>query len=163
LNYDGDPAVVCKMDRVNTFGDAEDYVKLLITAPNRPVIDVEISSCNAYPGFTYNIMGANGGLKGGYTKMEWRWFDPSEAPKQELIRGPLHDGNWSPRYCSENLVWHEGKWEVEDDGIFTLGTKRLYDSVKAHLKDGVPLVVTPQQVRQHIWVMEEAHKQWIPC
>ncbi|MCL2285617.1 MAG: Gfo/Idh/MocA family oxidoreductase, partial [Firmicutes bacterium] len=159
LNYEGDPNVVCYMDRVNTFGDAEDYVKLLITAPNRPVIDVEVSSCNAYPGFTYNIMGSAGGLKGSVKEMQWRWFVPEEAPMQELVKGPLHDGNWYPRYCSEPLKWHEDKWEVEDDGIFTLGTERLYDSVYDHLKDGTPLVVTPEQVRQMTWVMEESHKQ----
>ena len=60
------------MDRVNTFGDAEDYVKMILTAPNRPLIDIEISSCNAYPSFTYNIQGSNGGLKGDMKDIKWR-------------------------------------------------------------------------------------------
>ena len=160
LNYpEGNPNVVCYMDRVNTFGDAEDYVKLLLTAPNRPIVDVEISSCNAYPGFTYSIMGATGGLKGGLKEIEWRWFKPEEAPKQELVKGPLHDENWHALYCSEPLKWYEDKWEIADDGIFTLGTGRLYDSVYKHLTNGTPLAVTPEQVRQMIWVMEESHRQ----
>ena len=160
LNYpEGNPNVFCKMDRVNTFGDAEDYVKLMLTAPNRPVVDVEVSSCNAYPGFTYNIMGSTGGLKGGVKEMQWRWFVPEDAPNQVLVKGPLHDENWHAIYCSEPLMWHEDNWVIEDDGIFTLGTARLYDSIYDHLTKGVPLVVTPLQVRQQIWVMEEAHKQ----
>ena len=160
LNYpEGNPNVVCHMDRVNTFGDAEDYVKLLLTAPGRPVVDVEISSCNAYPGFTYNIMGSTGGLKGGMQDMNWRWFVPEEAPKQKLIKEPLHDKDWLPLYCSEPLVWHEDKWEVSDAGTFTYATEMLYDTVYDHLTKGTPLVVTPEQVRQQIWVMEESHRQ----
>ena len=158
-SWEENPSVVCHMDRVNTFGDAEDYVKLLLTAPGRPVVDVEISSCNAYPGFTYSIMGSTGGLKGGLKEMQWRWFKPEEAPKQELVKGPLHDENWHALYCSEPLKWYDDSWSVEDDGIFTVGTARVYDSVCNHLKNGAPLLVTPQQVRQMIWVMEEAHRQ----
>jgi predicted dehydrogenase len=156
---EGNPSVVCHMDRVNTFGDAEDYVKLLLTAPKRPIVDVEISSCNAYPGFTYNIMGSCGGLKGGMSEMQWRWFVPEEAPKQELITTPLHDKDWNPLYCGEALVWHEDKWEISDAGTFTTATKKLYDNVYDHLTKGAPLVVKPEQVRQQIWVMEESHRQ----
>jgi predicted dehydrogenase len=47
LGTDIMPDVKCIMDRVNTAGDAEDYVKILLTAPHRPVVDIEISSCNA--------------------------------------------------------------------------------------------------------------------
>jgi len=158
LDYQDNPHIVCHMDRVNTFGDAEDYVKLILTAPNRPIMDIEISSCNAYPGFTYNIMGSYGGLKGSDREINWRWFKPDEAPPQKLIKEPLHDENWMALYCSENLIWHEDKWQVDDPGTFTLATEKLYDSVNEHLTNGTPLVVTPEQVRQQIWVMEEAHK-----
>jgi predicted dehydrogenase len=160
LEYpEGNPNVICHMDRVNTYGDAEDYVKLVLSAPGRPIVDVEISSCNAYPGFTYNIMGSTGGLKGGMQDMSWRWFVPKEAPQQELIKTPLHNGDWLPQYCSEPLVWHEDKWEVTDAGTFTFATEKLYDTLYNHLTEGAPLIVTPEQVRQQIWVMEEAHRQ----
>ena len=160
LNYpSGNPNVICFMDRVNTFGDAEDYVKLILTAPDRPVVDVEISSCNAYPGFTYNIMGQTGGLKGGQQEMQWRWFVPHEAPPQKLTEEPLHDENWLPLYCNEPLKWYEDKWEIADAGTFTYATEKLYDTVYNRLINGTPLVVTPEQVRQQIWVMEESHKQ----
>jgi hypothetical protein len=92
-------------------------------------------------------------------ELKWRWFVPEEAPEQELIRTPLHDDNWLPLYCSESLEWHEDKWQVEDAGTFTYATGRLYDTVYDHLTKGAPLVVTPEQVRQQIWVMEEAHRQ----
>lgn len=56
------PEIFCRMDRADTFGDAEDYVKLIMTLPGRPVVDVEISSSNAYPWGTYNVQGTHGGL-----------------------------------------------------------------------------------------------------
>ena len=153
------PNVLCFMDRVNTFGDAEDYCKLILSAPGKPVVDIEISSCNAYPAFTYNIMGSTGGLAGGALGLKWRWFVPEEAPKQELIRTPLRDADGCPIYCGEPLAWHEDKWEVSEDATFTYGTGRLYDTVYKRLVHGEPLVVTPEQVRRQIWVMEEAHRQ----
>ena len=159
LNYQGNPGVFCKMDRVNSFGDAEDHVKLIITAPDRPLIDVEISACDAYPLFTYKIYGSSGGLKGDMKEINWRWFVPSEVPKQELIREALHDSDWNPMYCKETLAWYEDSWKIDDPSVFTKGTAKLYDTVYEHLVNGTPLVVTPEHVRQQIWVMEEAHKQ----
>ena len=160
LDYpQGNPGVACYMDRVNTFGDAEDYVKLLLTAPGKPVIDVEISSCDAYPGFTYKIMGSAGGLSGDALKLQWRWFVPGEAPKQQLIKTPLHNVDGFPIYCNEPLEWHEDSWEVDEAGTFTQAVEKLYDTVYRHLTEGAPLIVTLEQVRQQIWVMEESHRQ----
>jgi len=159
LDYPGQPNVFCKMDRVNTFGDAEDYVKLILTAPERPLVEVEISSCDAYPTFTYRIMGSRGGLKGSMTDMEWRYFLSEEAPEQRLIKEPLHDADWLPLYCSEPLNWHGDSWHVEDPGTFDYATGCLYQTVYECLTSGKPLTVTPEQVRQQIWVMEEAHRQ----
>jgi len=160
LNFHEDmPNVMCKMDRVNTFGDAEDYVKLILTAPDRPLIDVEICSCDAYPSFTYNIMGSTGGLAGGMNEIKWRYFKPEEAPEQHIIRTPLCDENDYPKYCSEQLKWYEEEWTAENTGTFTTAVDKLYQTVYNHLVDGVPLVATPQQVRQQIAVMEECHNQ----
>lgn len=160
-SYDEMPNVIAKMDRVNTFGDAEDYVKLMLTSvkPNKPLIDLEISSCDAYPSFTYNIKGSTGGLKGGMDKMDWKYFKPEEAPEQKLIKTPLQNEEGAPLYCSETLKWYESQWTTEDTGTFTYATDRLYDTVYDYLVDGKPLVVTIKAVRQQIAVMEEAHRQ----
>lgn len=158
-DYDHMPNVFSKLDRVNTFGDAEDYAKVILTAPEKPLIDVEISSCNAYPSFTYNISGSTGSLKGTMGKIDWKYFKPEETPEQKLIKTPLETADRLPAYCSENLVWYEETWSVEDIGTFTDATDKLYQTVYDHLTAGTPLVVTPQQVRQQIAVMEEVHRQ----
>jgi scyllo-inositol 2-dehydrogenase (NADP+) len=35
------PTVACRMDRANSFGDAEDYVKIVLHGEGKPVIDLE--------------------------------------------------------------------------------------------------------------------------
>lgn len=159
LNYDGMPDIFCKMDRANTFGDAEDYVKLILTAPGRPLIDVEISSCDAYPGAVYSVMGTRGGLSGSMTELNWRYFREEEAPAQHLIRTPLMKEDGSPAYCAEKLNWHEDSWKAdENDTPFTTAVRRMYDTVYARLVDGTPLIVTPEQVRKQIAVMQKCHE-----
>ncbi len=159
LGCDDMPDIFCRMDRANTFGDAEDYVKLILTAPGKPLIDVEISSCDAYPGAVYNVQGTRGGLSGSMTELHWRYFRADEAPEQHLIRTPLMKEDGSPAYCSEKLTWHEGAWMAgENDTPFTTAVKRMYDTVYAHLTDGTTLAVTPQQVRRQIAVMRRCHE-----
>ncbi|MDY3286948.1 MAG: Gfo/Idh/MocA family oxidoreductase [Eubacteriales bacterium] len=159
--YDGTPEVYCKMDRVNTYGDAEDFVKLLLSAPGRPLIDVEISSCDGYPLFTYQVQGSCGALTADSKSVRWKYFKPSEAPEQHLIRTPLVNAEGLPAYCSEKLTWYENEWKESNvlDNVFSSDTRCLYDDVYNHLTDGKPLPVSFKQVAQQIYVMEEAHRQ----
>lgn len=80
-NYGEMPNVFCHMDRLNTFGNAEDYCKLILTAKDRPLIDLEISSADAYPLYTYKIHGTNGTLKGTMAHIDWKYFKSEEAPR----------------------------------------------------------------------------------
>lgn len=158
LDYDGMPGVFCKLDRANVFGDAEDYVKLILTAPDRPLIDVQISSCNAYPNFTYNVQGTRGGLQGTTSDLFWRYFREEEAPEQCLILTPLMKPDGSPAYCSEQLPWHEESWHADaDDTPFTTAVYRMYTTIYEHLTEGKSLVVTPEQVKKQIAVMALCH------
>jgi predicted dehydrogenase len=145
------------MDRANTFGDAEDYVKLILTHPNKPLIDIEISCCDAYPQYTYKIQGTRGGLKGDMTKIEWKYYDKTDTPKQVLTKEPLEDMNGEPGYCSEKLSWTELKWEIADAGTFDHAVKRYYDTIYDHLVNGRPLVVIAEQVKQQIDIINQCH------
>lgn len=160
LDYEGMPTVFCKMDRVNTFGDAEDYVKIILTAPDRPLIDISISSCNAYPSGTYNIQCEHGGLWSNQTEVKWRWFDPKEAPEQRLIRTPLTDANGEPAYCGEKLPWQEKSWTAaQDESAFVSAVHEYYSNIYEHLTEGKELIIRPEQVRQQIAVIYECHRQ----
>jgi hypothetical protein len=47
-------------------------------APGAPTIDLEISSCDAFPDETWHILGTQGGLHGSARRLEWKFFHPAE-------------------------------------------------------------------------------------
>ena len=153
----GKPKVTCIMDRANTFGDAEDHVKLILSGEGRPTIDLEISSCCPYPTYTYQVYGTRGGLTGTTSTITWKTFDPKRAPSQRLIREPLP----GRAYCHETLKWTERTWTVPKrwGSLFGSMSKQFYRHLHKTLTEGAPLVITPEQVRQQIAVIEEAHRQ----
>ncbi|MBD2866391.1 Gfo/Idh/MocA family protein [Paenibacillus oceani] len=156
------PDITCIMDRANTFGDAEDYVKIVMRGPGRPTIDLEISSCSLYPRPVFTVHAANGGLTGDLRKLQWKYFKPEEAPQQQLIRTPLIKQNGEPAYCSEKLIWHEDSWQyesVEGMAMTDQNTASLYAMLYASMTEGTPLAITPQQVRLQMAVMEECRRQ----
>ncbi|NUQ01968.1 MAG: Gfo/Idh/MocA family oxidoreductase [Armatimonadetes bacterium] len=153
----GEPQVTCIMDRANTFGDAEDFVKLILRGEGRPTIDLEISSCDAFPLYTYHVHGTRGGLTGNQSGLKWKYFTEEEAPEQKLIREPLPN----QAYCTEKLTWHEESWEVpkEKTDLFATISGGYYTDLYKSLTEGAPLRITPEQVRQQIAVIEECHRQ----
>ncbi len=158
---DADPEqVVCHMDRANTFGDAEDHIKLLLMGKGHPTIDFEVSRCCMFPGNTYEIYGTNGGLKANASEVTWKYFLPSEAPTQHLIPEPLEDAGRLPIYCGEQLHFYEEKWTVPEYamGFDCWGTK-YYEQVYDALVHGKPMEITLDQVRRQIRVIEECHRQ----
>lgn len=158
---EGMPQIFCRMDRANTWGDAEDHVKLILSGEGRPLIDLEISSCCAYPCFTYNVYGTQGGLIGSASEMKWKYFVPAEAPEQRLIEEPLRTPEGLPCYCSETLPWHEESWEAPEagGGAFTAAVAAFYQMLYRTLTEGAPLEITPEQVRRQIAVIEECQRQ----
>lgn len=168
---DGMPNVTCFMDHTdNSFGDAEDHVKVLLSGRGHPTIDIEISSCCAYPCFVYNVYGTRGGLKGTTASMEWKFFKIGEAPKQKLIKDPLCKPDHTPAYPQEELTWHTGSWPVADTKSKQAGysaataasqdmTGIFYTMLYNTLARGTPLKITLQQVRRQIAVIEACRRQ----
>ncbi len=161
LDSDILPEVYCIMDRVNTYGDAEDYVKLVLHLPGKPVIDLEISSCDAYPLFTYHIQASNGGLKGTMTHLDWKYFKPEEAPERKLQTAPIENPDGTPAYCSESLKFYEEQWDLpeEQKDLFMYMVSSFYSMLYDTIVHGKPLEITPQQVRQQIAIIEKCQKQ----
>jgi predicted dehydrogenase len=156
------PEITCIMDRANTFGDAEDYVKIIMRGPGRPTIDLEISSCSAYPRPPFTVQGTKGGLTGNAKTLQWKWFKPEEAPEQQLTRTPLFKADGEPAYCSEKLTWYEDSWQyVSTNGLsmFEHNTASFYNMLYRTLTAGAPLEVTPQHVRLQMAVMEQCRRQ----
>jgi scyllo-inositol 2-dehydrogenase (NADP+) len=150
--------VTCVMDRTNTYGDAEDHVKLLLQGEGLPTVDLEISCCCAYKESAINIYGTRGGLivtaKGG---VEWKYYVPAEQAKRRLVEQPIANDAGIPAYCDEKLAWHEEKVEPEAAG--TDPAIAFYRMLHRTLTDGAALEVTLEEVRQQIAIIEECHRQ----
>ena len=151
---DAVPEVTCFMDSACSFGDAEDHVKVLLRGPGKPVIDLEISSCCAYPTDSCQIHATNGGLSGSETHLEWKYFKPEEAPERTVITEPMEG------YCSEELKWYTESWDLPE-GINAIDHSALcfYRNLYDVLANGAPLEVLPEHILQQICVMEECHRQ----
>ncbi len=141
-------------------GDAENFALVRLTGPGRPTIDIDISSLQAYKiGNLYNISGTLGGLIADTSKVQWKYFDPKRAPKQEF---------WQPwskdrQYCSEKLAWTENTWEYSDANSNATGFSEMVGLLYRNFYDVVTKNAEPEikleQVRRQIYIMEEAHKQ----
>jgi len=154
---EGMPTVNCWMDRALTYGDAEDHVKLLLSGEGHPTIDLEISACCPYSKYTYQVYGTQGGLTGSTSEISWKYYNPKQAPKHALTREPLPDR----AYCSDKLKFYEKTWTVpkSKSNLFGSMAYKFYNHLYKTLTEGAPLVITPQQVRTQIAVIEKAHKQ----
>ncbi len=151
--------IFCQMDQANTFGDAEDYVKLVMRGQDIPLIDLEISSCDAYADQLYHIQGTRGGLKGTMTSLNWRYFKTEEAPVQKLITSSLQTKDGLPMYCGEKLSWYDESWATEDARVFTDAVGRFYDHVYQAVTMDKPLPITAGQIEKQLHVIETCHEQ----
>jgi predicted dehydrogenase len=158
LGFDSDITVFSKLDRVNTFGDAEDYAKIILTAPGKPLIDIDLSKCNAYAGPIYVVHCQYGTLKATMRSIDYKYFDPETAPKQKLTLEPLCGDNRTPAYCSETLDWIEEHVDVEGT-VFTVAVKKYYDMIYDHLVHGKEMEITPYQVLKQFQIIDQIRAQ----
>jgi predicted dehydrogenase len=160
LYGEGYPNIKAFMNRANTYGDAEDYVKVVMWGENKPVIDLEVTSCQGYKPYTYNIQGSRGALNGSMTHIEWKYFIPEECEKQELKISFDKPGTDTPAYCSENIKWHEFSWDETDPGnLFNIMTAGYYEMMYGHLTESKKMMVTLEEVKKQISIIEECHRQ----
>ncbi len=158
LGFDSDITVFSKLDRVNTFGDAEDYAKIILTAPGKPLIDIDLSKCNAYAGPMYVVHCQYGSLKATASSIDYKYYNPETAPKQELTIAPLCNEDGTPAYCGEQLEWTEEHIDVTGDA-FNVAVQRYYDMIHAYLVDGKEMEITPYQVLKQFQIIDQIRAQ----
>lgn len=158
LGFPEEVSVYSKLDRTNMLGDAENYAKIILTHPGKPLIDLEISSCNAYAPYTYVISAANGSLRATMAQIEYKYFVPETAPEQHQIMDPLFTPERTPAYCGEKLEWIEEVVPVKGDA-FTDAVLEYYDMIYAHLTEGKPMQIVPEQVLKQLKVIDTVHAQ----
>ena len=159
-----------------TSGDSDDYAKLILTAPGKPVVDVEVSSMDAFPEpYVVKVMGTRGTLSATRAGYKLKYIVDGENPERPVIFESLEDANKNPAYCSEKLVAHEeeDQWKVESNldttshtkreenalDKFDPATKNFYDGFYESLVNGAPLTVTPEMSAKVIGIIEAVHSQ----
>jgi scyllo-inositol 2-dehydrogenase (NADP+) len=143
--------VAADLRRTVSAGDAEDHVKLWLrpAAGPGPVVDLEISRCDAFPPPEWTVLGTAGGLTGGRGELRVRWFDPTELPPLEVDPGPAP----ARRYGGEEIPWREETLRPRQErSPYAL----FYDRLHATLRGGAAPLVTPEGVRRHVEVIERA-------
>lgn len=159
LDFDENFRVIyTKLDHILSSGDAEDYAKILITAPNKPLIDIEISSIDAFPASTFKIMGTKGTYKSNFVEYEMKYIVDGENPEQPLILTPLKDENGLPAWCSETLITHteSGKFE---GSAFDIGTHLFYEMMYNAITKNAEITIKPEYAAMTISVIEQAHAE----
>lgn len=155
LDFSMPERIVSVLGRANTFGDADDYVKILLLSKDRPVVDVEVSSCAAYPADPVQIYAELGGLTVNSGCVKWKYFKRNEAPLRKLIATPLEGRS----YCSEKLHWYEESWCDPAPVDAPWLARRYYEQLYRTLTEGAPFYCTLEQVRLQIAIIEECHRQ----
>ncbi len=152
-----DIEIVSRLDRVNTSGDAEDYVKVLLLAPEKPLVDIEISSCDAYSTNLYKIHAANGSLRADMGNVEWKYFIPENEILRPLNLSPLSKPDGTPSYCTESLTWHEHRESLKGTA-FDSAVREYYQNIYDHLIHDKALIILPENIAKQIAIMEEIHR-----
>ncbi len=159
LDFDKNARVAySRLDTALTSGDADDYAKIIITAPDKPVIDIEISSIDAYSGYNLKLQGTRGTFKATPAAYEMTYITDGENPERPVIEQFLKDENGNPVYCSEKLVKHT-EAEKFDGTAFDVGTASLYSQLYFKITEGTPMTVTPEMAADIISVIETVHAQ----
>ncbi len=156
---DFDPStrlVFSKLDRAMTSGDGDDYAKLILTAPGKPVVDVEVCSNDAYSDFHIKLQGTKGTFKTTIAKYSMTYIVDGENPERPVIEEFLKDEEGNPAYCKEELVKHTEEGEFKGSA-FDVGTAGVYEDIYFALTEGRAMRVTPEMAADVIKVIAEAY------
>ncbi|MBR6793977.1 MAG: Gfo/Idh/MocA family oxidoreductase [Clostridia bacterium] len=158
LGWDDETRLVySKLDTTITSGDAEDYAKLLLTAPGKPMVMINLTATDAFGEPSFKVQGTQGTLI--VTAKDWKmkYSDPADWTPRPATREPLMDEEGKPIYCSEKLEWTEEAGEIEGN-TFTVGTHRFYRMLADAVFEGRPMEIVPEYAARTVAVIEECHK-----
>lgn len=159
LDFDPETKLIySKLDTALTFGDADDYAKIILSAPNKPLIDIEMSSIDAYSDYTLKLQGSKGTLKSKVKSYEMTYIIDGENQDHSVSETFISDAEGKPAYCKEALVKHTEENNFEGDA-FNIGTADFYKQLYHKIVDGTPMSVTAQMAAQIISVIEGVHAQ----
>ena len=159
LDFDDNAKVAfSKLGSCLTSGDAEDYAKIILTAPGKPVVDIEIISTDAYPSGTIKIMGSKGTYKSDLKKSDMKYIVDGENPERPVTLEPIRNEENLPAYCGEELKTHEESEEFSGSA-FDIGTAKFYEMMYNKIVNGEDMAIPPIYAAKIISVIEQVHAE----
>ena len=159
LDFDPDARVVySRLATALTSGDGDDYAKIILAAPNRPLVDIEVTSVDAYSDYNLKLIGSRGTLKCTPSAYKMKYVVDGENVERPVIVESLKDENGLPIYCSEKLITHEEEGGF-DGNAFDRGTRRLYEQLRDYIFEDKPMEVTTYTAMRITEVIETVHAQ----
>lgn len=158
LGWENVQVAYSRLDCALTSGDAEDVAKIILTAPGKPVVDVEVDSNDAFCDYTVKVQGTRGTLKTTQTQAWLKYVVDGENPERPVIESSLSDADGNPMYCSEKLNVHEENFEIQGS-VFTDATRKMYENLYDAITAGKPLLIDPAKIALLIGVIETVHAQ----
>lgn len=160
LDFDPQTKVVfSRLDKAMTSGDADDYAKILLSAPGKPLIDIEINSNDAYPVRNIKILGSKGTLHSTLGRMDMTYLTDGENEPRPVIETFLQNEKGDPIYCSENLIKHEDGEDFDAGYVFTKAVAQVYENLYNAITMGAQLEVTPEMAAQVVSIIERCHAE----
>jgi predicted dehydrogenase len=150
-----DPSVFARVDRSKlSSGDAENHVKIVLSGPGSPVVDLEMTDNCAYPQPAWLIMGSQGTLTGTAARLEWKYVDPLSLPAREVSRESTVDRS----YNSEQFQWIYGSCEFEENQ-YEISLHRLYKDLYQSIRLNRSPSITLESIGRQISILEECRRQ----
>jgi len=134
-----------------TAGDADDYMKVVIRGESHQVIEVEYSYACAFKPPAWIVAGTQGTMQIEGDTATIKYFDPKKAPRIKAVDGPVMSRGYG---SDDRLPWKEKTLKVKAKKPYPDFYERLADSIRK----GRKLLVTPESVRQQIYVLDQVRK-----
>ena len=128
-------------------------MKVLLSAPGAPTVDIEISTHCPYEQDRWLILGTQGALRGSDSRLEWKYFDPSAVPARPVDRQPTPDRS----YNREDLPWVEEAYDAPRES-FGIRNRRLYEDLHGSLVGDEPLAITPESILRQIAILQRCRE-----
>ena len=137
-------------------GDYDDFCKVIITAPGKPLIDIEISNVDAYNEGMVKIQGTCGTYKLNTTEYAMKYMAAGDNVDRPVQENFIQADDGSPIYCSEKLITREESGNFNGTA-FDVGTRRFYEDLYACIADGKEMSVTAEMAARVIQIIEKIH------
>ena len=148
--------VYSKLDAILTSGDGDDYSKLLLTAPEKPLVEINITPTDAFGEPAFKVQGTAGTLTATAKAWKMKYSDPAGWTPRPVEFEPLMDEEGKPLYCKDDLVFTEEEGEIEGT-VFRVGTRKFYHQLARAILEGADLEIPPEYAARTVAVIEECH------